>query len=124
VESALCFLGFMLLTVGVMEFGYAVYAFNFCSYAAQDAARWASVNGADSSYGSHLDNGDIQNYTRNLAAGLNSSNVTTQTVWGDDLHDAGSTVQVTVNYAFHPIAGLGVTQNVTLGSTANVTIIW
>ena len=46
VELALCLLGFLMLTLGAMDFGWAVYAYNFCSYAAQDAARWASTHGS------------------------------------------------------------------------------
>lgn len=38
-ESGLCFLGFMMLSFGLIEFSLAVYAYNFCSYAARDASR-------------------------------------------------------------------------------------
>ena len=47
VEGALCFSAFLFITFGVMEFAMAIYAYNFCSYAAQDAARWASTRGAN-----------------------------------------------------------------------------
>lgn len=118
VESALCFSAFLLIVFGVMEFALAVYAYNFCSYASQDAARWASARGAN--YPAPVSSSDVQTYVRNQAVALpNSVNVTTG--WNPN-NSPGSTVQVTVSYSFVPLAGVTLHSNLQLSSTAIMVI--
>ncbi len=59
-EGALCFSSFLFITFGVMEFAMAMYGYNFCNYAAEDAARWASTRGAN--YPTPATAATIQNY--------------------------------------------------------------
>jgi Flp pilus assembly protein TadG len=130
VELALCLLGFMMLTMGAMDFGWAVYAYNFCSYASQDAARWASVHGSLSSSPAGVS--DVQTYVNSQAVGLSTSLLTTTTCWsgvcptsgsapaGDNT--PGSTVSVKVAYQVQPLTGLGIKQAFTVGATAQFVI--
>ena len=67
-ESTLCFLGFIFLTVGLMEFSMAVYAFNFVTWVASDAARYASLHGNHSSSPASVT--QIKNYVRGQAVAL------------------------------------------------------
>jgi len=67
-ESAVSLPVFMLLILGAMDFSWGVYAYNFCAYASQDAARWASVN--DSLSSSPATSATLQTYVQNEAAGL------------------------------------------------------
>jgi Flp pilus assembly protein TadG len=130
VELSLCLLGFLMLTMGAMDFGWAVYAYNFCSYASQDAARWASVHGSLSSSPAQVS--DVQTYVQNEAVGLSPSQLTVTTCWsgicptsgppptGDNT--PGSTVSVKVTYAVQPLTGLGLNQAITVGATAQYVI--
>jgi Flp pilus assembly protein TadG len=87
---------------GVYEWGYAMYAYHFTTYAAQQATRFAMVRGytwsqyttTDCStsappsftikYGCTASSADIQNYVQSLAPGaINSSNVTIDTTSSD-----------------------------------------
>jgi Flp pilus assembly protein TadG len=119
-ELALCFMGFLMLTLGTMEFAWGVYAYNFCAYAAQDAARYASVNGSLST--SPATQASISSFVQNEAVGLNTSNLTTTASWANNSNVAGSTVTVTVNYVIVPLVGLALKQNLTVSSTADYVI--
>jgi Flp pilus assembly protein TadG len=118
VEGALCFTAFLFLTFGVMEFSMAIYAYNFCSYAAQDAARWASTRGAN--YPTPVKASDVQSHVTNQAVGLTNT-VTVTTTWAPD-NKPGSTVQVTVQYSVIPLTGVALHSNLQLGSTAQMVI--
>lgn len=119
-ELALSFLGFLMLTLGTMEFAWGVYAYNFCSYAAQDAARYASVNGSLANPAATQDS--IAAYVQNEAVALNTSNLTTTASWANNSNVAGSTVSVTVSYVIVPLVGLALKQNLTVSSTADYVI--
>ena len=129
-ELALCLSAFLLLTFGTMDFGWGVYAYNFCSYAAQDAARWASVHGSQSPSPATV--ADVQSFVQNEAVGLTTSLLTVSPCWsgvcpssglppaGDNA--PGSTVSVTVSYQVQPLTGLGIRQPITVSSTAQFVI--
>ena len=118
VEGALCFTAFLFITFGVIEFAMAIYGYNFCSYAAQDAARWASSRGAN--YPNPVAGTDVQAYVLNQAIAL-SSNITVTTAWSPD-NKPGGTVQVSVQYNVVPLIGLTMPNNLQVGSTAQMLI--
>jgi Flp pilus assembly protein TadG len=114
VESAITLLVLSLLLFGGFEWGYAMYAYHFTTYAAQEGARFARVRGytwskyttTDCStspppnftmpYDCTASSTDIQNYVQSLAtAGLNPSNVTINTtssyVWPGETPDNTTT---------------------------------
>ena len=134
VELSLCFLGFLLLTVGSMEFAMATYAYNFCSYAARDATRWASVHGSLSQTASSCSssNGvadgcpasstDIQNYVAAEAIALDTSKLTVTTNWTPN-NTPGAEVSVTVAYTVVPLAGLALKENLNVSSTSEMEIV-
>lgn len=137
VELALCFLGFMLLTVGSMEFGLAVYAYNSCSYLARDASRWASVRGSQSQTATTCDSTkgvadgcpanatDVQNYVLSQAVGLDNSKFTwtsNSIAWTPN-NNPGAEVSVTVAYTVVPLAGLALQQNLNVSSTSQMEIV-
>lgn len=117
VEGALCFSAFLFITFGVMEFAMAIYAYNFCSYAAQDAVRWASTRGAN--YPTPVTSTDIQNHVAIQAIGLSS--VTATTTWLPN-NNPGSGVQVKVQYSVVPLAGVALHGNLQVSSTAQMVI--
>jgi Flp pilus assembly protein TadG len=126
-EIALSFTAFLLLTVGVMEFAMAVYAFNFCSYASGEAARWASVRGAQYSSSATpplpaLTQQDVTNYVQSQMVALDTSRLSVTASWLPD-NNPGSTVQVTVAYTVVPLAFLSLKQNLQVSNTSQTIIV-
>ena len=123
VESSLCFLGFIFLTVGLMEFSMAVYAFNFVTWVASDAARFASLHGNHSSAPASV--ADIRNYVRGQAVALVLSRLSidedTSHIWQPNNHP-GSIVQIKVTYSVHPLVGLLMRGDMTVSSTSKMVI--
>src|SRR5579862_6921949 len=79
VEMALTFLGFVLLLIGSMEVGFAVYDWNTCVSAAELAVRWASVNGSQSSSPATAD--DVRTQVKNLATAIDTNSLTITPCW-------------------------------------------
>src|SRR5579885_2750256 len=119
VELSFCLMGFFMLTLGAMDYGWGIYAYNFCSYAAQDAARWASVHGSQSS--SPAAASDVTAYVLSEAVGLSTSQLSVTTTWNPN-NTPGSTVTVTVGYTIQPLAGIALKQNLYVSSTAQMYI--
>ena len=127
IEVALTFTAFLLLTVGVMEFAMAVYAYNFCSYASGEAARWASVRGSQYCNSSTpalaaLTSTDVSNHVQAEAVALDPSKLSVTATWPTD-NNPGSLVQVTVSYTVVPLAGLAISQNLVVSNTSQTVIV-
>jgi Flp pilus assembly protein TadG len=144
VELALCFMGFLLLTFGCMDFGWGIYAYNFCSFAAQDAARWASVRGSSSVLtGAPATKDSITAFVKSQAVGLDPSLLTVTTTWMNGptwtstcstdtpptcsstptgYNIAGDYLLVTVSYTIKPLSGLAIKQDLLVSSTARYVI--
>jgi Flp pilus assembly protein TadG len=100
-EYAFIAMLFMIMLLGIIDFGRALYAYHFASHAAREATRWAAVNGYTCGPGTTagtpfdsscngtapMNNGpasatDIQNYVKSLVpSSLDSSKVTTTPNW-------------------------------------------
>lgn len=115
VEYAMILSLFLLLTMGVLEFGRAVWAYNSLSHGAREGSRYAIVRGADSGRAATVE--DVQDFVRNRLPSLAPVEVTTS--WDPD-NQAGSVVQVQVQYAFNPIVPL--LPPITLSSTSRMVI--
>jgi Flp pilus assembly protein TadG len=141
VELSLCFLGFLLLTLGTMEFALAMYAYNFCASAARDASHWASRHGSLSqtagscsssqgvSAGCPATVDDIKNYILAEAIALNHTRFNwtdsqgNSNIYWTPNNSPGGEVNVTVSYTVVPLAGLALKQNVTVASSSVVEMI-
>ena len=99
-EAPLILPVFLLAMFGTMEFGRAVFAYNFCSYAARLGARYASVHGLQS--GRQLTNSTLTTLVDGWAVGLTAADITTALTWSPDAKP-GSTVTVQVNYTYRPM---------------------
>ena len=106
-EAALCFSALALLALGAMEFSIWNQARAFCAYAAQDGARWASLNSAKCNVSGCP---GLQSYVRAEAAGLETSSATARAYFANG-SGAGNPVQVTVSYATPAIFGLALGGN-------------
>ena len=95
VESAMVLLVLAVLLAGIMEIGFATLISNSVSFAAQRAARYASVRGTGS--GRPAQASEIQAIAQSYAAPLNPSGLTVGVTWTPN-NNPGSTVLVTVSY--------------------------
>ena len=120
IESALSFLAFTLITLGLFEFSMAIYAYNFCSYSARDAARWASVRGSTSDTPATAE--AVRAFVRNASPGLVTSDIQVSTAFSPT-NSPGSTVQITVAYTIVPLVGLTLKNNLAVSSTSKMTIV-
>ncbi len=87
----------LLVTIGIFWSSQLLEAYDFVSYAAQAAARYAIVRGATSAQPATAD--DISGMVASMAAGLNPKQLTVTTTWIPN-NQPGSTVEVQVQYAF------------------------
>ena len=120
VESALVLSVFLLFTFGIMDFGRLLYAYNFCSFAARDATRYASVRGSTSS--SPATASTVQTFVTGLATGLTAASLTVTTSWSPD-NTPGSTVTVTVKYAYTPMVAMYLPSALSVASQSKATIM-
>lgn len=141
-EMGLCMIVLCYLIFGIVEYSNLNYANNFCAFAAQQGARYASIRGATSvnplptspsPCGTSCTNettGDpTTTYVQGLAIGLSTSNLTVTTNWSGaveaNANDVGGTVTVKVAYSYSPLLKI-VTPGVSmfsLSSTSSMTVI-
>jgi Flp pilus assembly protein TadG len=93
-------LSFAVLVGGMMEVGFAGMITNTVSFAAQRAARYASVRGSASGHAATA--ADIQAVARQYATPLGASGLTVNVTWTPN-NAPGGTVQVAVSYAIRPV---------------------
>lgn len=123
-EVALSLSAFLLLTLGVMEFAMAVYAYNFCSYASGEASRWASVRGAQyvAAGNAAVTDNDVTNFVLSQGVGFNRGQLTVTTSWTPDTNP-GSVVQVRVAYQVLPLVGLTLGPGLQVANTSQRMIV-
>ncbi len=119
VESAFALTSVALLLAGIMELGLTGLAANSVSFAAQRAARYASVRGSASGHVASVT--DIQNTAQQYAAPLNPASLAVAVTWSPNNHP-GSTVQVQVSYTFAHLLPIS-SRALTFQSTARQIIL-
>lgn len=101
----------------------AVYAFNFVTWVASDAARYASLHGNHST--APVSVADIKAYVQSQAVALVASRLTIEEsptyVWVPNNHP-GSIVQIKVTYQVNPLVGMLVRENFNVSSTSKMVI--
>jgi Flp pilus assembly protein TadG len=105
VEFAVAFTMLFLFLFSIMDLSRALYAYHFIADAAREGTRYAMVRGATcTSYSTACPASatDIQNYVKNVPAGINPASLTVTTTWTPN-NNPGSVVQVQVQYSFQPI---------------------
>jgi len=116
VEFAVVAFLFVLLLLGIGEFGIASWAKNSVANAAREGSRFAMVRGETS--GQVANETAVENYVRSKAS---ITPLTVATVWTPN-KKPGSVVAVTVTYPFKRV-GL-VIPNKTLTSTSKIVIVY
>ena len=121
IEMALVSILLLAMMFGIIQMSFVLYTYDFVSYAAREATRYAVVRGSTSCTNTpNLTNcnataAQIQTYVQNLGyPGLTSSNLTAATTWSQasatipttwtvcpaECDEPGNQVVVVVNYPF------------------------
>jgi len=137
IEFAVCATAFITLMFGIIEFGFAIYSYNFVSNAAREASRYAMVRGSTCS---GLSGGcpmtgctqgascpSLLTYVESIAVGINTTNLSVQaTCTSGGTYSAlpcapGTAVQVKVQYTFALFKPLSA-RTLTMVSTSQRTV--
>lgn len=114
VESAIIFPVFLILVVGAMDLGIAIFRHHVISQAARAVARQSIVHGSEAdSLGSWgpspvgpvpaTDSDPLVNAVRENIAGMDLSEVQVQAEWLDNGNDPGDRVKVTLTAQYSPV---------------------
>ena len=120
VEAALVTTTFIVLLVGIMDFGRLGFAYNSVTYAAHHAARFAATNGSAS--GHAATSATILSNVESNVTMLDTTQLTVTTTWTPN-NSPGSQVQVLVSFAFQPMLIPISSGSITLKSYSNETVI-
>lgn len=109
VETAIVMGVLLMFTLGIFDFGRALYTYSFLANAARQGARWAIVRGADCTQLDHCPaksgSTDIQPFVQSLSEGATkASNIQATLNFPNGNDSPGSIAQVTVTYPFTFIA--------------------
>lgn len=116
VEFAIVGSLFVVILLGIGEFGLATWSKHALADAAREGTRWATVRGQKS--GQVTDAAGVSTYVKSRSQ---LSPLTVSTVWTPN-NEAGSTVAVTVSYDFKRV-GL-MLSNRTFTSTSRMVIVY
>ena len=117
-EFALAMPIFLLLTYGIIEFGRVMYTDHLVENAAQEAARYAIVHGAESTDPATAT--DIEGVAKSRTL-LDPAKMTVSTSFDPD-NKPGSVVSVEVNYDFRFVINLLSSDPISLSSTSEMVI--
>jgi len=113
---------FLMLMFAIMNMATAVYAYNWVSYAAREATRYASVHGSTSSSPvSPASYTNLTNVVTNIANGLTGTVSVTPT-WSGNSNVPGHTVRVQVQYQFSFVMPFVSLSPITMSSTSQMVI--
>jgi Flp pilus assembly protein TadG len=117
-EMAISTMLYMTMVLGIMDLTRMIYAYNFVSFAAREASRYASVRGTTNPATS----ANITSFVKSDAvAAINQNNITVTTTWSPN-HSAGSTVNVNVSYTFTSLFSFVLGHSVTFQSSSQMVI--
>ena len=121
IETSLCFVLFMTIFIGIMEFGWAVFNYNFVSYAAREGARYASTRGSQCQSPCTQATSDmVRDMIRTQAIAMDTSQVDVTTAYTPN-RTPGNKVTVNVSYPIPPLLGwLSGAMTITASSTMRI----
>jgi hypothetical protein len=126
-ETAIVMGVLLAVTLGIMDFGRALYTYSFVANAARQGARWAIVRGANCTMLDHCPaqsgSTDIEPYVQSLSEGATkASNITASLSFPGGNNAPGSVAEVTVQYPFTFIAPFLSRLGFTMTSTSQMVI--
>ena len=120
VESVMVMMTFFIITIGMIELGLGVWAYNTVAHAAREGARYAIVHG--DGYCAACDHAsEIKTATKNAAIGLKLA-TSDITVTPAASYAIGSNVTVTVTYTYRFFSRVLPSASVSLHSTSKMVI--
>ena len=121
IETSLCFLLFMTIFLAIMEFGWAVFNYNFISYAAREGSRYAATRGSLClSPCTQATATIVENVIRAQAVAMDVSQLTVNTTYIPD-NTPGNQVTVIVSYPVPALIGwLAGGMTITASSTMRI----
>jgi len=112
----------VLLTVGIIDIGRAMWSSSTIEHAARESARFASLHGADAV--SVATETSVASYAGDRATGLNTGAMNVTVTWASNSNATGSSVTVEVDYDFDLLlSGFLGFDPVTLGSSSTMVIL-
>jgi Flp pilus assembly protein TadG len=126
VEFALISIPFLMITLGLVDFGRAIFAYNALASATREAARVAIVRGSHS--GSPITGPQLQTLVQNRAIGLNQAAVNVTVTFDGQAsavtpnNDPGKIVRLEATYSFQPLTTLAIKTPITLRSRTQMMI--
>lgn len=119
VESALSLTLFFLIILGILDMGRMVYAYNFVSFAAREATRYAATHGTTNA----ATTSSITNFVNNEAiSAVNINDLLVIPSWSSTTHGSGTTVTVKVAYTYTPLFSFVMNQSITFSSSSVMVI--
>src|SRR5262249_16292853 len=102
IEISLCCMLLMTIFLGIMEFGWGIYNYNFLAYSAREGARYASIRGAAAPTPATADS--VQTFVRNQAVVIDATQISVNTTWTPD-NTPGNSVTVNISYPVPALLG-------------------
>ena len=119
-ESALTILLLVMITIGTLELGRAVWCYNTLPYAVRQATRYAIVHGSTST--SPATETQLATTVARNAVGLDSSALTVTTTWLPN-NQPGSAVRIRARYNFSLAAAFYIPATMSFFSTSQMVIV-
>jgi Flp pilus assembly protein TadG len=117
-EMAISTMLYMVIVLGILDLTRMIYAYNFVSFAAREASRYASVRGT----ANPATSATVKTFVRSEAvAAINQNNVNVTTTWSPN-HTAGSRVTVNVSYTYSSLFSFVLAHPVTFQSSSTMVI--
>ena len=112
----------VLMTVGIIDFGRAMWPSTTLEHVARESARYASLHGADSV--SVATQTSVQTYAGDRATGLDSGVMNVTVTWAGNSNATGSSVTVDIDYDFNLLlTGFFGIAPVTLESSSTMVVL-
>ena len=121
VDFALVGPAFLMLLLGIFEFGRVMHANNTLAHAVHEAGRYAMVHGADSEEPASAS--DIKALIKNRAIGLDPDKIVVPDPTFAPDNEPGSTVTITASYPFDFMLPFTATDAVTLNAATSMVIM-
>jgi len=131
VEFALVAVVFIILVIGMIDVGRAVWNYNALAEATREGTRYAIVHGSlstdpsgpgSSHYTAPSTDTKVKGTVQQFATGLDPSQLTVQAQWLDGDNKSGSRVKVTSGYSFRPVLNFFGTVSFSMSSSSTMNI--
>lgn len=124
-EFSIAILVFLVILMGVFDFGRGIYLYNGVAQAAREIARRTSVY-PGSTLGASAQSQAVIAVQRNLVPGLGTPTFTCETVTGgtstNDPCASGDFIRVTIAATYRPISMLGFIGNIPISASSSIQV--